>query len=229
VSTERIHSCIFLSIYNSHGFSYLYADMLEGTLEDLSPVWILLDYFGLYFKDEAYGYPYFLANEIVQKALDSPRIEHDTLDIDFRLWLTRPHLIIPSRSEIHCGACIMIDGESGGFHYRYKSYGASHSSQDIVVKDMGIVALRECVSSTLSRGWRQVSGSLQSSGAQTLIDGLSFSMQYDFNEIANYTKISLCIPLSSDRVRITGIETHAYDVEPYKCQPPLVCNLAWNT
>ena len=48
-------------------------------------------------------------------------------------------------------------------------------------------------------------------------------MQYDFNEIANYTKISLCIPLSSDRVRITGIETHAYDVEPYKCQPPLVC------
>jgi hypothetical protein len=188
-------------------------------------IWIILDYFGLYFKDLAFGHPCFLAEQIVQQMLTCEIPESDPLDIDFRLWLTRPHVIIPSTSGSHSGVCIMIEADAG-VHYRYKSYGASYSSQDIVAKDIGIVALREFMDSSVSRGRRQVSGCLQSSGAQTLIDGLSFSVQYDFNESANYTKFVICIPLSPnhlDRTDMSGIEPGDINIRPYQCQDPLVC------
>jgi hypothetical protein len=215
---------VFMSPDN-HCMINLGADHLEGTIENLSAIWILLDYFGLYFKDIAFGHPSFIAEQMVQGELKSAPLDPVGLDIDFRLWLTRPHLVIPSSSRSHSGVCIMLEAESG-IYYRFKSFGLSYSSQDIFAKDLGIVALREHVDSSLSRGRRQVSGCLQNTGAQTLIDGLSFSIQYDFNEAANYTKLVACIPLSAghlDRKNMNGIQPGNIDIQPYQCKAPIVC------
>ena len=211
---------------DNHCMINLGADFLEGTLENLSSIWILLDYFGLYFKDAPYGNPCFLAEEIVQKVYGdvAAATEDVGLDIDFRLWLTRPHIIIPANSGCHSGVCIML--EADGIHYRYKSHGLTYSSQDIVAKDLGIVALREYTDPATSRGRRQVSGCLKNSGAQTLIDDLSFSIQYDLNESTNYTKLNVRVPLSRehlDKENMNGIEAGNIQVDPYQCKAPLVC------
>ena len=210
---------------DNHCMINLGGDSLNGTLQDLSIIWILLDFFGLYFKDPAYGHPCFISDQIVQQVLGCGDIEYGSLDIDFRLWLTNPHLIIPSSAEKHGGLCIMLEATSG-IHYRYKSYGVSYSSQDVVAKDLAIVALREYMESSVSRRRRQVSGCLKSTGAQTLIDGLSFSVQYDYNESANYNKLAVCIPLSAehfDRTNMNGMETKSIGAQPLLCQPPLIC------
>eukprot|EP00957_Ditylum_brightwellii_P078406 5962608-Ditylum_brightwellii.AAC.1 len=39
-------------------------DGMNASIVDLSVVWILLDYFGTYFKEEGYGYPYFAAENL---------------------------------------------------------------------------------------------------------------------------------------------------------------------
>eukprot|EP00804_Cyclotella_cryptica_P020229 CCRYP_010930-RC/>CCRYP_010930-RC protein AED:0.04 eAED:0.04 QI:95/1/1/1/0.91/0.91/24/65/5640 len=200
------------------------ADMLETNLENLSSIWVLLDYFGLYFKDFAFGHPAFVAEKLVHEVFESVDSRNDCLDVDFRLFLTRPHQIIPSPSGVHGGVCIML--EASGLHYRYKSFGPNYSSQTIVTNDLAIVAMGEYRDPSTSRGLRQVSGCLRTSGAQTLIDGLSFSIQYAYNENANFTKFALRIPLSRDHFDSTtmiGIEPSEINVEPYQCQAPLVC------
>ena len=201
------------------------ADRLEGTMQDLTPIWILLDFFGLYFKDSTYGHPSFAADQIAQEVLNCGQLDQDCLNIDFRLWLIAPNLIVPSSSVTRDAVCVMVEATTG-IHYRYKSQGPAYSSQEIVAKDLGVVVLREYAGSPVSRGRRQVSGCLQSSGAQTLIDDLSFSIQYDFNENANYTKFAVCVPLSVEHLdhrNMNGIEAQIIDVRPYQCQAPICC------
>ena len=210
---------------DNHCMINIGADRLGGTIQDLSAIWILLDFFGLYFKDSSYGYPSFAADQIAQEVLNCGQLEQGGLNIDFRLWLTAPNLIVPSPSSARDEFCVMVEATTG-IHYRYKSEGTSYFSQEIVAKGIGIVALREYADSSVSRGRRQVSGCLQSCGAQTIIDGLSFLMQYDFNENANYTKFAVCIPLSLDHLdhrNMNGIEAQNIDVRPYQCQAPICC------
>merc|ERR1712194_137097 len=99
------------------------------------------------------------------------------MDIDFRLWMLQPHVVvIPSPSELSEDICVMI--EAAGLYYRYRSFGADYTSQDIVAKDLGLVLLMEYMEPSRSRGLRQVSGSLNSCGVKTLVDELTFSLQY---------------------------------------------------
>ena len=201
-------------------------DMAEAALVDLSPIWILLDYFGLYFKECEYGHPAFEAEMMFQKSTDNDEIvqvcdNDECMSIDFRLWMIQPHVIIPSDDEI----CVML--EAAGLYYRYKSFGVNYSSQEIVARDLGIVVLREYMEPSLSRGIRQVSGSLLSGcGAKTLIDGLSFSIRYDYNSSTNYIKFALRVPLISKHFNhhsMDGIESSNIEAKPFFVPLPVVC------
>lgn len=198
-------------------------DMAEAVLSDLAAIWILLDYFGLYFKEPDYGHPVFAAEKMVENySLDVAQAP--CLSIDFRLWLTDPHVIIPSTSEADA-TCLMLEG--AGLHYRYRSFGLDFSSQDIVAKDLGIVVLSKYIEPELSRGVRQVSGSLLSSGAKTLVDRLSFSVKYEYDDSSKFTRFAVRVPLSShhfNRNAMDGIEPSDVDVKPLLVPPPLVCN-----
>ena len=198
-------------------------DMAEAALADLGVIWILLDYFGLYFKEPAYGHPAFVAEKMIED--HSMNItQAPCLSIDFRLWLADPHVVIPSSSNADA-TCLMLEG--AGLQYRYKSFGLHFSSQDIVAKDLGIVVLSKYVQPDLSRGIRQVSGSLLSCGSKTLVDGLSASVKYDYDDSTKFTRFSVLAPLSPqhfNRNSMDGIEPSEIDVKPFLVPPPLVCN-----
>ncbi len=194
--------------------------MAEAASEDLGVIWILLDYFGLYFKEPNYGHPAFVAEKMAEDHLMNVP-EAPCLDIDFRLWLIDPHVIIPTSSA----TCLML--ESAGLHYRYKSFGLHFSSQDIIAKDLGIVVLSTYVEADLSRGVRQVSGSLLNSGAKTLVDKLSFSVNYEYDDRSKFTRFAVRVPLSAkyfNRHAMDGIEPFDLDVKPFVVPPPLICN-----
>jgi hypothetical protein len=200
-------------------------DFAESNLADLTPIWILLDYFSLYFKTSEYGHPAFEAELIYLRNIgdESSELNDNGLNIDFRLWMIKPHVIIPSSSEVY----VMF--EAAGLYYRYKSFGQNYSSQEVVAKDLGIVVLGEYTSPSMCRGLRQVSGSLSSCGVQTLIEDMSFSLKYDFNAKTNaampYFKVALRLPLSPkhfDRPK-DGIECSSIDAQPFCVPPPLVC------
>lgn len=209
-------------------------DLAEAALADLSPIWILLDYFGLYFRHGEYGHPAFEAELTYLGSVGDATLESSELDdncLDFRLWMMRPHVIIPSSSELY----MMF--EAAGLYYRYKSIGQNYSSQEIVARDLGIVALGEYMCPSISRGLRQVSGSLISCGIQTLIEEMSFSLKYDFNAstsdtaddgaaTAPYFKVALRMPLTPthfERRSTDGIECSIIDAKPFCVPPPLVC------
>jgi hypothetical protein len=198
-------------------------DKAEAALSDLGTIWILLEYFGLYFKKPGYGHPAFAAEKVVES--HSMYIaQAPCLSIDFRLWLTDPNVIIPSTSEADA-MCLMLEGT--GLYYRYRSFGLHFSSQDIVAKDLGIVVLSRYTEPELSRGVRQVSGSLSSSGAKTLVDGLSLSVKYEYDDSSKFTRFAMRVPLSShhfNRNAMDGIEPSDVDVKPLLVPPPLVCN-----
>jgi hypothetical protein len=147
------------------------------------------------------------------------------MDIDFRLWMLQPHVVvIPSPSELSEDICVMI--EAAGLYYRYRSFGADYTSQDIVAKDLGLVLLMEYMEPSRSRGLRQVSGSLNSCGVKTLVDELTFSLQYGYNTSTNYTRFALRVPLTSqhfDRHLMNGIESSNIEAQPFSVPPPLVC------
>ena len=211
---------------DQHCLINLGMDMAEAALVNLSPIWILLDYFGLYFKEPEYGHPAFEAEQMFKKSMGNnmhvKECDNECLDIDFRLWMIKPHVIIPSEHDL----CLMV--ETAGFYYRYKSFGINYSSQDILAKDLGIVVLKEYMEPSISRGLRQVSGSLLSNdcGAKTLVDGLSFSVRYDYNLSTNYTKFALRVPLTHqhfDRRSMDGIESSSIEASPFIVPPPVVC------
>ena len=198
-------------------------DMAEAAASDLGSIWILLDYFGAYFKEPDYEHPAFAAEKMVENhSMNSAPAP--CLSIDFRLWLTDPHVIIPSSSEADA-TCLMLEGT--GLLYRYKSFGLHFSSQDIVAKDLGIVVLSKYIEPDLSRGIRQVSGSLLSSGAKTLVDRLSISVKYEYDDSSKFTRFAVRVPLSSqhfNRSAMDGIEPSDVVVKPFLVPPPLVCN-----
>lgn len=215
---------------DQHCLINLGLEMADAALVDLSLIWILLDFFGLYFKDSHFGHPGFEAERLFHTntgdaALEAAnKGEDECLSIDFRMWMIDPHVMIPSSSQVPDDICVML--EAAGLYYRYKSFGSDYSSQEVVAKDLGIVVLREYMEPSISRGLRQVSGALSSCGVKTLVDGLSFSLRYNYNLSTKYTRFALQVPLTSkhfDRHSMDGIECSNIEAQPFSVPPPSVC------
>lgn len=215
---------VFLTPDN-HCMVNLGIDKANATLANINPIWILLEYFGLYFQDGAYGHPLFLA-QLCNRPDDTTHVDDcdDRLKMDFRLWLANPNLVIPSRAGERDEMCIML--ETDGLYYRYRSFDSSYSSQEILANGLAIVVLSNFVHQS-SRGLRQVSGSVATYGyPRTLVDDLSFSAIYDYNSETNYTRFTLSVPPIPARPGMevgNGIEHGDTDVKPFCIPSPTVC------
>jgi len=206
---------------------------LNGALDELSLIWMLLDYFGLYFQIKDYGNPYFVANDLKEtikgrlksknsskilgsEIRDGIKIDEDVLNLDIRLWFNRPHIILPSKpTNLQC-PCILLESDSGMF-YRYKSIGKDFSSQEVCSKDMSIAMLQKLHESECARSMRGISSS--KNGIETIVDGLNFSFKYDANISTNHSNIFFRLPLHDDDFEDAAT---LCGIEPPKIQPDMV-------
>lgn len=95
------------------------ADMV---MHDLSWIWVLLDYFKSYFSDPAFGNPGFEAQKWLHRIKNAlrlskglPFVPQPGLHVDFRLWLSRPILTLPSdyiKSQV---PSLIISSDTGKF------------------------------------------------------------------------------------------------------------------
>ena len=199
---------------------------INAMASNLSTIWILLEYFGKYFKDENFGNESFPASDLFGSVQDDASLSNrdspedvGCINIDFRLCLLNPHVAIPANVIKGETQYVILDCHEG-FYYRYKSISYTYSSQEICSKDLRIlinnIFMRE--------NDRQVSSD-QNGGQNVIITGLSFGVQYDFDEKTNHLNLSLTIPLnlSSKGKGLKGIESPPLQVQPLILSEPTIC------
>jgi len=115
-------------------------------------------------------------------------------NIDFRLWLCRPILCLPSDYEDVQAPCVCIHSKSG-LWYRHNGL-LDFSSQEVATTDINLVFANEFQS---PHTFRQ-NGTREAVSTQALVEGLSFGLRYDCNYGgSNYhTDCSLLIPYTED-------------------------------
>jgi hypothetical protein len=187
----------------------------NATMIDFSPISILLDYFSCYFTDPCFGYPLLetLASRADQAAGDS-----QGLNIDFRLWLLRPFLCIPSELSMDSPS-LRIESKYG-FWYQLKSFGL-YTSQEMGSPSMSLRLGNNFQRPSLARD------PAKRSRATSLIDGFSFGLRIDSNTNTSHNEYAFCTPMWDfvherpvDRCRVTSKEL---SIPQLKLEEPAVC------
>ena len=204
----------------------------DVTIFDFTPIWIILDYFSLYFSKGVFGNPSFEAEaykENLKVKLHSSEdnfeiIKQRGVNIDFRLWLTRPHLCIPSSTSNHNAPSLRIDCETW-FWYHYKSLG-SFSSQEMCSTNFGLSMATEFETPGKSRQNRFAGGKL-CVGTRNLISGLSFGFRMDTNAMTEHTDFALRIPFPGrhreGESSLCSIISRDIEVDSVILHAPTVC------
>ena len=218
---------------------------LDATSVDLSSVWSLLEYFSPYFQDERHGHPAFSAEnqrlgalttllarsgkqrDGLQSKVDSAAdAEADScMNLDFRMWLLRPSLVIPSNGKSMRDPCLCLESDTG-LYYRYKSIGEDFSTQEICSPGMSMVMTKDYMQPLEARGIRGVSGA--DVGVKTLVENFSFGVEYSYDTKSNHMNVSVQMPLDlaetkSASVSRLGIESSDLQVQPLILPQPTVC------
>ncbi|KAI2491717.1 SHR-binding domain of vacuolar-sorting associated protein 13 [Fragilaria crotonensis] len=212
-------------------------ERLSSVMANLTPVWIILDYFSKYFSSEAFGNPYFEAvssKETLKRKLESaakcnrPSARNPTLNLEFRLWLLRPMLCIPSDTTKIDAPTLRVKSNSG-FWYRFKSLD-SYTSQEMGSTNLSIQFSSEFQTPDMCRdglSWRDTG---IHNRAKQLVDGLSFGLRVDLNGETKHADYALCLPMwqhlidkPTDRCRVSSSEL---EVRPVELPRPTVCTPA---
>ena len=218
---------------------------LDATSVDLSSVWSLLEYFSPYFQDERHGHPAFSAeNQRLgalstllarsgkqrdgrQSKMDSAtEAETDScMNMDFRMWLLRPSLVIPSNGKSMRDPCLCVESDTC-LYYRYKSIGEDFSTQEICSPGMNMVMTKDYMQPLDARGIRGVSGA--DVGVKTLVENLSFGVEYSYDTKSNHMNVSVQVPLvlaetKAGSTPTLGIESFDLQVQPLILPQPTVC------
>jgi len=177
---------------------------LDVSTADLAPVWMALEYFGSYFRSEAFGHPFFIFDGMRKRTTKSSlgsksNYKHnyddnlgddECLNIDFRLCVMRPHFAIPTdRRNLNEPFLVL---ESDCLFYRYRGVGYFFSSQDIYCTSLDVTIVRDYNSPSLNRAMRDYSGS--NSGIRNLIDSANIVLEYSYHSKTKHTDVRLSLP-----------------------------------
>lgn len=212
------------SVFMTPGWSMINvgAQHANGVMHDLSWIWCLLDYFKSYYTNAAFGNPGLLAQKWAHRIKNAVRRGNDLnpvefvslpgVNVDFRVWLCRPRLSLPSDYHEPHSPSLLITSDTG-LWYRYKSI-ETLSSQEVSSTDLNLFFGGEFQSPELSRRIHRGSSSLR-----PLVEGLSFGLRYDCNSACNHKDVSVIIPFSGSSLATTGQEI---EVDPILFPTPKV-------
>ncbi len=202
----------------------------NGTMHDLSWIWVLLDYFKSYYSNGAFGNLGFEAQKWTHRIKNALRrsANKDTEDfvplpgvnIDFRVWLSQPILCLPSHSY-DPQAPILVLSSATGLWYRYKSV-KDFSSQEVASTDLNLSYATEYLSPETFR--RETNSELSRTTGPTrhLIEGLSFGLRYDCNNSFHHKDVSISIPLVGENAPSLSVDGRELEIKPIQLDSPAV-------
>jgi hypothetical protein len=197
-------------------------------LADLSPIWVMLDYFASYYKSGSYGNPSFVAaewKEGLKRDLGRDRL-HDgglekqvSLNVDFRLWLLHPCICIPQSVEISAAPSLSLKC-STGFWYHYRSIGG-YSLQEMGSTDLSLGFSNDFLSPNVCRSVTM------EKNVQVLIDGLSFGLRMDSNAESRHSNYFFRMPFFgpdiNDASMMCSVASPELETKLIVLSPPSVC------
>ena len=192
---------------------------------DLAFLWILLDYFCSYYSQDAFGNPYFIVKEEKDTFLKENFIfeagdDENCLNIDFRLWLIKPRIVILSDPTDALSPAFLIKSVDGGLFYRYKTVGYDFVSQEIGSKNLDLIKLESC--DALNANIREVI--ISGKWINILLRSLNMVLIYDKNTKSNHTDIHVNItPPNNEEGEIDGIEFPSIKISPVDIPLPKIC------
>jgi hypothetical protein len=200
----------------------------DAILADLSPIWVMLDYFASYFKSGSYGNPAFEAaerKEGLKRDLGRDRVDDEgnqkqvSLNVDFRLWLLHPCICIPQSVEISAAPSLSI-GCSTGFWYHYRSIG-TYSLQEMGSTDLSLTFSGDFLSPNVCR---DVTVERKN---RVLIDGLSFGLRMNSNAESQHTDYFFRMPFFEpdvhDATMMCNVISPELETKRIALSPPSVC------
>lgn len=199
----------------------------DAILTDLSPIWILVDFFASYFKSGAYGNPTFeaaerkddLKRELKGDAAKDTDTKQASANLDFRLWLLHPCICVPESLAVKAAPSVTIDC-STGFFYHYRSIEACSlqemGSTDLSLRFSEVFHLPSvCRNEVVERETR------------TLIEGLSFFLRFNSNAETRHTSYGFRMPMFDPQAHddnvICSVVAPEYDIKPITLHPPKIC------
>jgi hypothetical protein len=194
------------------------------TLSDFSPVLKFLEFVSSYFRDAKFGNPSFEAAErtkrIKLELRRTLRVNHsrpETLpakgsNVDFRLWLAMPTLVVPCDPRDRSGPGVRIKG-GGGLWYKYTAVDML-SSQECVSDCLQLIFDNVCVS---RKGEEE-----EEEAGRSLIENLSIGFRLDSNSASNHTDMCLRIPFAD--ANACGITSPRISASPAVLAPPTICS-----
>lgn len=220
------------SIFMTPGWSLtnLGIQSANGTMHDLSWIWVLLDYFKSYYSDGAFGNLGFEAQKWTHRIKNALRrsANKDTqqfkplpgVNIDFRVWLCQPILCLPSDNYDPQAPSLVLSSETG-FWYRYKSVN-NFSSQEVASTDLNLSFANEFLSPEKFRRETNSKLSRTTCPIRPLIEGLSFGLRYDCNYQFHHKDVSVVIPFSGEDIPSLSVDGKELEIEPIRLPPPKV-------
>ena len=202
----------------------------NGSMHDLSWIWVVLDYFKSYYSNAAFGNLGFEAQKWTHRIKNALRrsANKDTLqfepqpgvNIDFRVWLCRPILCLPSHSYDPQVPSIILSSETG-LWYRYKSV-KDLSSQEVASTDFNLSFANEFISPETFRRETNSGLSRTTGPIRPLIEGLSFGLRYDCNNKFHHKDVSIAIPFERENAPSLSVDGKELEIEPIQLNPPTV-------
>ena len=221
---------VIFTVFMTPGWSLINvgAQSLNGIMHDLSWIWVFLDYFKSYYTQVAFGnrghqaqrWVHKVKNAIRKSKGEKPRKFEPLpgVNVDFRLWLCRPILTVPSEYHTSHAPSLRIDSRTG-LWFRYKSI-KELSSQEVSTTDLNLHFSNDFQS---PQDFRQVDPRDNTSGLRSLVEGLSFGLRYDCNNSCNHKDVSLLIPFAGEDIPDLSVDGLELEVKPFILPPPIVC------
>lgn len=230
ILSSSIPMPVIFTVFMTPGWSLINvgAQAANGIMHELSWIWLFLDYFKSYYTNVAFGNPGHQAQRWTHKLKNALRktngenpVEFQPLpgvNVDFRLWLCKPILCIPSDYNSSRAPCLRIESRTG-LWYRYKSI-RDLSSQEVSTTDLNLYFSNEFQAPELCRRSDLRDGF---AGARPLIEGLSFGLRYDSNNLCNHKDVSVLIPFMGEDVPNLSISGSELEVSPLILPTAVVC------
>ena len=221
---------VIFTVFMTPGWSLINvgAQSLNGIMHDLSWIWVFLDYFKSYYTDVAFGnrghqaqrWVHKVKNAIRKTKGENPRKFEPLpgVNVDFRLWLCQPILTIPSEYHSPHVPSLRIDSRTG-LWYRYKSI-KELSSQEVSTTDLNLHFSNDFQS---PQDFREADPRDNAGGLRALVEGLSFGLRYDCNNLCNHKDVSLLIPFEGEDIPDLSVAGQELEVKPLILPSSIVC------
>jgi len=189
-------------LWRELSFYSLGIDSAALKLEDLAPVWHLLEFGTSYFADSKYGNPMFAVAEKVAELENELECSspHSDGRSDFQLWLTRPTILFGKLSS-EAPTKLLVEG-SGGLWYHSSSLKGLHQ-QEFVCSDISV--------------------KLVDNLKRDLVNNFSLAHRMDYIMETKHTDHATQIPAVSLKC---GLLSKRLFLKPFVLQRPTICTPA---